>query len=817
MSAGRRNGPARRAVVRWALRLLRREWRQHVLVITLIATTVAAALFGATTAYNLVPSHDGRFGLANFRFEINVDDQAQFDQFVSDVEAWFGDAEVITHRSVRVPGSTAPLDIRSQHPNGVLGAPMLGVVDGRFPTARGEIALTDGSADLLHATIGDVVDVGTGQATVVGIVENPDELHQEFALTIPAPGDRPSAATILVDADDDQVDGFVSSAAPTGWSIEPRGSSERTAAAIGVLVAATIAMLLVTLVAAAAFVAIAQRRQRQLGLLAAAGATESDVRRVMVATGGAVGVTAAIGGAALAFTAWAVAVPLLETAGGRRIDIRNIPGWVVVTGLILAVATSVAAAWWPARTVARQPIMSALSGRPQPPRRARRFAVAAPVLLIGGVTSLALAIDPSKDRGSVPLALAGVVATTLGLVLLAPPAVRLAGVLARRAPLAGRLALRDLARYQSRSGAALAATSLGLAIAVSIVVIAAANEAGADGGNLSSRQVLVQLGDPGDGPTLFLPEISQADLSALEASVEAWATTLGGDTRVVPLEAAIDPTVSDRIDGRVRHPTVVLGIPLDENTTRDAGLVYIASPALLEYLSVDPASIDAETTMLSAQASEVTFTGEFSRERGPTREPVVQHIEGSAYTSVPDSLMTELGLETGGWEPAPAGWLIESGHPISDAELSAARDMAVASGLTIEGRDPQAGLETLRTTATLVGVAVALAILAMSVGLIRAESARDVRTLAAVGASSRTRRAVTACTAAALAVLAVILGMTSAYAAVYAGYTPATERLDNIPVGNLLAIAVGFPLIAGGAGWILSRREPSGLGRAAIE
>ena len=47
-----------------------------------------------------------------------------------------------------------------------------------------------------------------------------------------------------------------------------------------------------------------------------------------------------------------------------------------------------------------------------------------------------------------------------------------------------------------------------------------------------------------------------------------------------------------------------------------------------------------------------------------------------------------------------------------------------------------------------------------------------------------------------------ILGMTSAYAAVYASYTPATDRLDNIPVANLLTIAVGFPLIAVGAGWI---------------
>ena len=41
-----------------------------------------------------------------------------------------------------------------------------------------------------------------------------------------------------------------------------------------VLAVATVALLLVSLVAAASFVVIAQRRLRQLGMLAAVGATE---------------------------------------------------------------------------------------------------------------------------------------------------------------------------------------------------------------------------------------------------------------------------------------------------------------------------------------------------------------------------------------------------------------------------------------------------------------------------------------------------------------------------------------------------------------
>ncbi len=47
---------ARRAVVRWAWRLFRREWRQQILVLTLLTVVVAAAVGLATAAYNIAPA-----------------------------------------------------------------------------------------------------------------------------------------------------------------------------------------------------------------------------------------------------------------------------------------------------------------------------------------------------------------------------------------------------------------------------------------------------------------------------------------------------------------------------------------------------------------------------------------------------------------------------------------------------------------------------------------------------------------------------------------------------------------------------------------
>ena len=46
---------ARRAVVRWAWRMFRREWRQQILVIALLTVAVAAAIASVTIAYNSSP------------------------------------------------------------------------------------------------------------------------------------------------------------------------------------------------------------------------------------------------------------------------------------------------------------------------------------------------------------------------------------------------------------------------------------------------------------------------------------------------------------------------------------------------------------------------------------------------------------------------------------------------------------------------------------------------------------------------------------------------------------------------------------------
>jgi putative ABC transport system permease protein len=805
---------ARRAVLRWGWRLFRREWRQQLLVLMLLTVAMAAAIFSVSAAYNLVPSSDARFGTANHRLDFDRSDPRTLDAEVSAVRAWFGTVEVIGHRSVPVPGSVETLELRTQDPRGPYGAPMLRLRAGRYPAAADEVAVTDAVAATFQVGLGGTLTLGGPARAVVGLVENPGDLDDEFALLSPSAADPPASVTMLVQAGRERATALPGS---DGGRLESRPAchagllcltptqTERATAAAGVLGLATVVLLLVALIAAAGFVVVAQRRLRQLGMLAAIGATQRHLRLVLLANGATVGAMAAVAGTALALAGWIAAAPRLETAAGHRIDRFDLPWWLIVAGMLLAVGTATAAAWWPARTAARIPVTLALSARPPQPKPAHRSAAAAGLLVAIGVVCLAVGIDPRRDQVKPALVIAGTAAVVLAVLLASPPAIRVLAAAAARSPIPARLALRDLARYQARSGAALGAISLALGMAVATVVAAAAAEHTAGEGNLSDRQLLFRIGDAEP----LIPERTPAELARLRTAVDRLAATLDHPA-VVALDAAVNRADHEGRGGRVLRPAVMLARPVGEHTLRDVAVLYVATPELLGHLELDLASVDADTDVLTPHTGELRFANPANHSEAA---PTVKAIDLPAYTSAPTSLITTNGLRRGGWRPAPAGWLVEARTPPTSAQLAQAREVAAGTGMTIETRDNQSGLGAIRTGATAAGMLLALGILAMTVGLIRSEAAGDLRTLTAAGATSTTRRALTAATAGALALLGVLLGATGAYLALIAGYHSELGTLSRVPLLHLTVTVVGLPLTAAAVGWLLAGREPPALAR----
>jgi len=112
------SGPARRAIVRWAWRLFRREWRQQVLLLTLMTVTVAAAVAGAAMAVNASSFSDAQFGDASGISQIDVTTPDVAAKALATAQARFGTVEVVGHASVAIPGSVKPLDLRAQDPQG---------------------------------------------------------------------------------------------------------------------------------------------------------------------------------------------------------------------------------------------------------------------------------------------------------------------------------------------------------------------------------------------------------------------------------------------------------------------------------------------------------------------------------------------------------------------------------------------------------------------------------------------------------------------------------------------------------------------------
>jgi putative ABC transport system permease protein len=398
---------------------------------------------------------------------------------------------------------------------------------------------------------------------------------------------------------------------------------------------------------------------------------------------------------------------------------------------------------------------------------------------------------------------------------------------------APRLALRDLARYQARSGAALAAITLALGIAATFVVTAAAEQKrmndriAADLPNVTDRQIRVYSSRTQEPELIPFPLETPADQARSAAIVDRISARLDQAT-VVPLEKAYEPGDRPIVTFEGDRALVSIGLSRrdgPEHWSRGSD-VYVATPALLRHLGIDPGAIDPGTDFLADATVPVDRLGLLKL--GELRMlPVtnVQRIDsrelfgtgGQDAGTIPASFVTEEGLRRHGWKQASAGWLIESSSPLTGDQIAAARELAAEAGLTIETQRERRSLATPMAIATAAGAILALAILAMTVGLVRSEAAADLRTLTAIGANSRIRRTLTAATAGSLALLGAILGVAGAYVAIAALYHDDLGYLSDVPVLYLALAVIGVPLVAAAAGWLLAGREPPAVARAVIE
>jgi putative ABC transport system permease protein len=806
--------PARRAVLRWALRMFRREWRQQLLVLTLITVAVAATIFGAALGTNTPLPANAGFGSANALVNLPGNDP-RLGTEIAALKGHFGAVDVIENQ-VFATGLVTGAQLRAQNPDGAYGRPMLALVSGRYPHGPAEVDLTSGLASAFRLRTGDTWRIDGRALRVTGIVENPQNLLDTFALVAPGQVTRPTQVTVLFDA---TPLSFATFNFPPGTTpLRPQPPSGLTPAIIA-LAFAVVGLFFIGLVAVAGFTVLAQRRLRSLGILSSLGATDKDVRLVMVANGAVVGVVGAVLGGAIGIGAWIPYAPFFGTSADHYVSWTNLPWWLIGVSMALAVVTAILASRQPARAVADVPVVAALSGRPVEPKQSRRSPRPGLAVLAVGIVLLVFSGGTSGGSGSSVFdTLAGLLATIAGLVLLAPVIIGRVATLARRVPLAARIALRDLARYRARSGAALAAATLAVFIAMLITLLSTdrfTEPLDYTGPNLPPNQLVVYT--PGDNPATTsgdtLPSARQ--IRAGQATAATIAGTLG--TRdVLPLVSAVAPT-----DTGLQQ----VGAGGGQGTID----IYVATPALLRHYGIKASSISPGTVLITSRpglqgSPNLLFQyGNFT-----AANPVLKFIPApsiqtlaSLPTDVSDpnllvmaSVAARLRLRE-----ATVAWLIQAPRSLTPVQINSARRVAATAGLTIETKNGTPSLDEVRNDATAAGILVALGVLAMTIGLIRSETSGDIRTLTATGASARTRRGITAATAGTLGLLAALVGTAVAYLAVIASSWSKllAGHAALLPWLDLAAVLVGLPLVAAAGGWLLAGREPRAIAHQPLE
>jgi putative ABC transport system permease protein len=581
-------GPARRAVLRWALRLLRREWRQQFLILALIAVAVGATVVAATVATNTPAPVAGVLGTAQDAAALSGP-PAKISAGTRELESRYGATDVIENESIQVPGTRSTFDLRAQNPRGPFGGPMLSLVSGHYPVTADQIAVTSGVAADFRLSIGSSWTIAGRTWTVTGIAANPQSLLDEFALVIPGQVTAPDNATVLFDAPGQTAQRLESDTGLRITTAQTVADSNLINPETISITAAVLGMLLIALVGIGGFTVLAQRRLRAIGMLAAQGATQRHIRLVVRANGAATGIVGAAAGLVLGFLAWLAYRPRAEQSAHHLMGVFQLPWTVIGISLALAVSATYFAAARPAKAVARTPIVAALAGRPPAPRKTRHLAVPVGLCFLAGAFLLlgVAGAGPGGGNQRAPMEalVLGFVALAVAIVLLAPALLGVVAAAGRPAPVAVRLALRDLARYRARSGPALAAISLATLIAVIICVASAArfgNVLDYAGPNLTSSQLIVYApAGPYGPPQPNGPSGQAARPSASPAQAQQVAQEIAADlgtTDVITLEST-SASLTHAASGRSW-----------------SGPVYVATPQLLNAFGISASAISPAPT-----------------------------------------------------------------------------------------------------------------------------------------------------------------------------------------------------------------------------
>jgi len=584
----------------------------------------------------------------------------------------------------------------------------------------------------------------------------------------------------------------------------------------GGALAVGLVLLEVVLLAGPPFAVAVRRRQRDLALIAATGGGREHVRAVVLAEGLVLGLAAGMTGALVGIVTAALTKPWFAKLAGAplgRLDVRPLDLAAIASVGVLA---AVLAALLPARTAARQDVVTALAGR-RPVAPARRRTSLAGTLVAAAGTAIA-AVGAGARNALVVFA--GAALAEVGVLLLLPMLVAGAGRLARFLPVAPRLALRDAARNRARTVPAIAAITAavaGCAAAGVVVSSQAAQEKASYSPSARAGQVRLEGLDslPRGSSREHVASAVARELPARGSHVLRQPAC--DDRRCVSVSPSLPRAQRCPLEDGASTPAQVRRYANDPRCDGGPSFESYQSDALVD----DGSSLQALTgvrdpaavRMLRSGRGVVALDGryvvdgrlrfEYGPDEGPSRHAALPAVAlGGGFK--PTLLVIAPRVARRLHIPLSSQVaLIDTGRMPTEAEeesATAALDR-VAPGATLSVERGFQSAYDVGLLALLVAAAVVtLAAAAIATGLAGAEALPDLATLAAVGASPRTRRLLSASRSLVIAGIGtatgVVVGLVPGVAAVHAIGVQGESGTLTIPWTQLALAVLALPLLA---------------------
>jgi putative ABC transport system permease protein len=707
---------------------------------------------------------------------------------------------------------------------------------GRFPSRAGEMLLSPGLARAFHVGVGDTLRLSSPQWTekVVGIGVRAPSWTDGFVavrgneLSTFAGADTPDLGLVgtitFVDLPGRPTADELLSYSPTYLSSASARKAERgnERAVNWILVGGIVALAIVGIVISGAFAVGARRQLVTLGQLSANGADEQLLRRTLSLQGllsGAIGSVVGFG---------AGVVILFAMRHQFESWIHHDPGpyvWSLrdtIAILVTGTTAATIAAFIPARSAARVPVLSALAGRRPLGSLPKRLVPIGLGLFASGVLLLVLVATASGVRQNDGLVLSAVLG---GLLVLAGACCASSIVVdqlrhfGRAARGSARVALRSILRSRARSAAvvmALAAVNAG-AVAVGTAIDSHTGSKARDAVFMPSDTLIVtNSSDFTQQHPLPIPATISSSLHRLLPGA-TWSTR-----RAV---IGVDHGLSER-------PPVVNGKVLIAPAVRAVGgvaprLVTVTDPAVLQLVGFS----DRDAAALARYGAIAMRVDADPRGKVTTKRPLTTSIDvgmnpvrtitaavaqdptratgdGGGYFVTPEKAR-ELGVKV-----VDAGMIIHNPKPLDSSQrasisvleqtLLLQRSSAAAIVWSGTSRDGVSEAEVRQIVLGIV-VLLALIVLAMSLALSAAETRDERDILVSLGARPSTMRAVSSWKAALLAASGAVVAVPTGFIPVAVVYLavarPGEVAHIAFPWSTILQLVVVAPLVAAGVAY----------------